>query len=542
VSTNPYQSDVLLQQQLQSIRDEFANTLWRNFALIAVFCVPLSCLRALNTGWLPLYSLHVTVGAIFVIGLLFIKKLNTQLKGILLIILFWLVGLPGAMHFGFASPGIWWLMLSCVVSYLLFSPRITVLLAVLAFLSMVALALGFIYGYLAAPMNLRLYIADPTVWAAYLAVNFIAFIVLSRTVISYSASLHAYAQHQFRQWVEDLPLGIVVLDKQAKLYYQNKMAHQLFAHPNQQLDLVLGQHSTPLADEQRPEQRALRGETVQINNLQLQQDQEQRALQAWGRPGYDPKGALNFGIAVYEDISERRKLEQIKDQFVSTVSHELRTPLTSIHGALKLVLGNALGEPPEKIRAMLEIAELNSRHLILLINDLLDIQKLEAGELQFNLTTFQLGPWLQTTVQQLSGYAISHQVNFELTEPCCPCWVHADSNRLMQVMANLLSNAAKFSPADASVFIQLECLPQVARISIRDQGPGIDEDFKSRIFKPFSQSDTSDRRQFGGTGLGLSISKALVEKQGGQLWFDSQPGQGCTFYIDMPACEAPKAS
>ncbi|MFC4653548.1 sensor histidine kinase [Rheinheimera marina] len=536
------QSSEILQKQLLHIRGDFANALWRNFALISLFGVPLSCLRALNTGWLPLYNLHIAVGLVFVGGVWLLPKLTTALKGGLLILLFWLIGLPGAMHFGFASPGIWWLVLSCVVSHLLFRPLVTVLLAVTASLSLFGLALGFIYGYLNVPFSVRSYMTDPIAWATYLTVNFIAFVVVFRTVVSHSAALQAYAQHQFRQWVEDLPLGIVVLNKLGQPFYRNKTAQQWFGAEPPQLNLLLGQQACPLDDSQLPEQRALSGERVQMDNLQLQQGHDARLLQAWGRPGYNPDGALSFGIAVYEDITARKKLEQVKDQFVSTVSHELRTPLTSIHGALKLVLGNALGEPPEKIRAMLEIAELNSQHLIRLINDLLDIQKIEAGELAFDLSRFQLGPWLRTAVQQLSGYAISHQVSFELAEPDCSCWVNADSNRLMQVMGNLLSNAAKFSPAGAVVQIRLQCLENGCRIAIADQGPGIADNFKERIFQPFSQSDTSDRRQFGGTGLGLSISKALVEKHGGTLWFESIAGQGCTFYVDLPAAEPPKTA
>ncbi len=527
-----------LQQQLSDIRHTFTNSLWRSFALIALIAVPLSVLRSFNTGWLAVYTVHVAVGILLVCGALVCHKLPLRLKGGLLILVFWSVGLPGALTFGFASPGVWWLVLSCLVAHVLYQAKVALFLALATFLSMIGTAFGFMSGYLSIPVSISRYVTDSASWATYIIVNCIVFFVVVRTFISYTASLQATTQHQFRQWIDDLPMGVVVLGKDQQPYYNNRAAKELLGpKPEQPLAFMAGTDKLYPA-EQMPAARALAGETSQTEDMEIEQDGIRRHMQAWGRPGYNEHGDLTFGIAVYEDISARKQLDLLKNRFVSTVSHELRTPLTSIHGALGLILGNALGEPEPKIRAMLQLAEQNSQRLIRLINDILDMQKIEAGQMNFHFAKVQLQPLLRCAVEQMASYAEQHKVTLELEAVSDDLWLWADSNRLMQVLANLLSNAAKFSFADSVVRIQVQQLNEQVRIAIIDQGQGIDEEFKAFIFRPFSQSDTSDVRNFGGTGLGLSISKSIIEQHGGTLSFESTTGQGSSFYIDLPGSES----
>jgi PAS domain S-box-containing protein len=244
-------------------------------------------------------------------------------------------------------------------------------------------------------------------------------------------------------------------------------------------------------------------------------------------------------IGVIRDITERKRIDQMKNEFVSTVSHELRTPLTSITGALGLISGGALGEMPEAAMGMLQIAHKNSQRLGLLINDLLDMDKLVAGKMTFNFSQQPLLPLIEETLQSNQSYADEYGVSWNLQTADDDIRVRVDALRLQQVLANLLSNAAKFSPAGSQVQVRTELREGFVRISIEDQGSGIPAEFHNRIFGKFTQHDSSDTRQKGGTGLGLAISKQLIERMHGRIGFDSPPGRGACFWIELPAVEQP---
>lgn len=239
-------------------------------------------------------------------------------------------------------------------------------------------------------------------------------------------------------------------------------------------------------------------------------------------------------LLIVRDITERKQIERMKNEFISTVSHELRTPLTSIRGSLGLVANGVAGELPPMARTMIDIASKNSERLIRLINDILDIEKIESGKLVFNLQSLELLPLIEQTLEANLAYAEQFNVKFQLLEGLNRVKINGDSDRLMQVMTNLLSNAVKFSPSQEVVDISMTRHNGMIRIAIADHGPGIPEEFRKRIFQKFAQADSSDTRQKGGTGLGLSISKAIVEKHGGQIGFESNLNSGTIFYFDLP--------
>lgn len=244
-------------------------------------------------------------------------------------------------------------------------------------------------------------------------------------------------------------------------------------------------------------------------------------------------------LAVIRDISERREVEQMKSEFVATVSHELRTPLTSIAGSLGLISGGAAGDVSAKVGRLVEIAHSNAARLVRLINDILDIEKIEAGRMPFDVRPLALRPILDEAAHQMSGFAREYDVSVQIEPFDSDPAVLADEDRLMQVVSNLLSNAIKFSPRGGNVTVRVSALDRRCRISVIDRGAGIPKAFRDRIFSKFAQADASDSRQKGGTGLGLSIVREIVVRLGGSVGFESEEGKGTVFHVDLPVAVPP---
>jgi PAS domain S-box-containing protein len=234
------------------------------------------------------------------------------------------------------------------------------------------------------------------------------------------------------------------------------------------------------------------------------------------------------------DVTERKEVERIKNEFVAVMNHELRTPLTALVGSLGLLKELAAGRLDAQAGAFLDMAQQNSERLSLLINDILDIERIESGGAHFRRDPVAIRPLLARAVALNTAYAERYGVRYEIAQPVPEVAVLADEDRLMQVLTNLMSNAAKFSPKGSAVTLSAALREGAVRVSVADRGRGVPEAFRERIFQKFAQADASDTRLKGGTGLGLFISRAIVEKMGGSIGYDSAPGQGATFYFDLP--------
>jgi signal transduction histidine kinase len=264
-------------------------------------------------------------------------------------------------------------------------------------------------------------------------------------------------------------------------------------------------------------------------------DGEDRYVRAAAHVQRAPDGSPLRLIGINFDVTELKRLERVKGEFVSTVSHELRTPLTSIRGSLGLVINEAAGAVGESAKGLLRMADRNAQRLGALIEDLLDVESIDSGKLLLELREQPLQPLLQQALDANTPYAAQHQVTFELTCTATDAIARVDAQRILQVMTNLLSNAVKFSPREAAVSVALsQPTPQRLRVEVRDRGPGISAEFQEKIFTLFAQGDASDSRPKGGTGLGLAISKTLIEYMGGVIGFATTDGGGTTFFFELP--------
>ena len=236
---------------------------------------------------------------------------------------------------------------------------------------------------------------------------------------------------------------------------------------------------------------------------------------------------------IEEKSRELAEASQHKSQFLANMSHELRTPLNAILGYTELMADGAYGEPSEKMLGILKRLEANGRHLLGLINDVLDLSKIEAGQLVLELSDYSVQDIAQTVRSTLEPLAADKRLAFkvELARELPPG--RGDGRRLTQVLINLVGNAIKFTDA-GEVAIKAEAHNGSFHVSVRDTGPGISSADQARLFQEFQQADNAITKKKGGTGLGLAISKRIIEMHGGRIWVESQPGQGSTFTFTLP--------
>jgi len=239
-------------------------------------------------------------------------------------------------------------------------------------------------------------------------------------------------------------------------------------------------------------------------------------------------------LSILRDTTERIKTERAKMESVSVVTHELRTPLTSIKGALRLLSSGALGTLNDKAQSVLDIAVRNSDRLLMVVDDILDLEKIRAGKMELNCAPVNLATFVADVVEMNTGYADEHNVTFDFETELTQANANIAAERMMQVFSNLLSNAAKYSPERGSVKVSLTQDGAFWRISVQDSGPGIPESGRKSVFESFSQIESSDGQKRKGTGLGLTISQKIVHAHNGVIDFESEVGKGTTFFVKLP--------
>ena len=342
------------------------------------------------------------------------------------------------------------------------------------------------------------------------------------------------SEEKYHLIFDSAPLGVVHYDKNGVITEFNDRFVQILGVDKSQLDNLSLLYEVKDQKLKDTIQNTLNGEFSQYegksNALGGEQDKD---LRIYCRGIKSENDEFIGGVAIVEDITEDKRVERLKSEFVSTVSHELRTPLTAIRGAVGLLNEGVAGELSTEARKLTAISQENTNRLLMLIDDILDISKIELGELSFEFDKLDVREFLEEVVRTMEPYARQHQVKLVLKRHCYAVNINADHDRLMQIMCNLLSNAVKFSPPRDTVEISMDCVADGVKISVKDSGPGIPQEFQDVIFDRFTQFDSSDSRRTGGTGLGLAITKALVEKHHGRINFETSK-YGTTFYVILP--------
>ena len=295
-------------------------------------------------------------------------------------------------------------------------------------------------------------------------------------------------------------------------------------------------------DEQVILRRIRRGEVVDhFETIRLRKDGTKVQVSVTVSPITDDQGNIIGASKIARDITAQKRVQRMQSEFVSTVSHELRTPLTSIRGALGILSGRFASALPDKARRLLAMAERNSERLTLLINDILDLEKIESEQMAFDFQRTDMVALARQAIESNEGFCSRHDAVLRLEVlhgiTAAPIW--GDPHRLAQVFANFISNAAKFSPPGGEVLVTVALDGDRVRGGVRDSGPGIPESFRPRIFQRFSQADSSDTREKGGTGLGLSICQAIIRRHDGVIDYDTAPETGTEFHFHLRALQQP---
>jgi PAS domain S-box-containing protein len=352
--------------------------------------------------------------------------------------------------------------------------------------------------------------------------------------------------------LETIPAALMIFNADGSVRLRNRAATEVFGIEPQSPELRknywsrfkrIAKDGTPIPPEKWISARALAGEMTRNEELEIHHpDGRVFPILASGAPLRNELGHVAGAVVAFQDITRLREVDRLKDEFVSIVSHELRTPLTSIRGSVQLVLDEPGSVPDPEMRKLLQIALNNCERLVRIINDILDLSKIESGNLTLRRKPVHVADLVRQSIDVVASPAAKARVRLEVKVPASIMPVMVDPDRIVQAIVNLLSNAVKFAPPDSAVTTTVTGSEHMVTIAVADHGEGIAPENLNRLFRKFQQVDSSSSRRKGGTGLGLAITKALVEQHGGRIFVDSELHKGTRFSFTLPTASPEEAA
>ncbi len=554
-----------LKRQLTSIRGELADRLVRGVFWIGMLVVPLSLSRTFATGWLPIYTLHLAVGALYLALAVLRRWLPTWLKAGAVVATLYTVGVAGVLSLGLAAPSLWWLMGSLAVAHVLFPARGAWATLLAAAVAMLGAAIGFTTGWLELDVDLNAYMREPTAWATLLVGTggFVA--VVFQAVSVYNRSVSLAVEHAMLQWVDGLPLGVLVLDAKGRVHYGNRrleealgvdladLGRPLSIHAPANVFDTIGGHVAGTGKRfpvgLHPLFRAIHGEESNVEDLEIMVHGEPRRFRVTGRPVRNADDELVYSVGTFEDITERKRGEielqrsreradtasRAKGQLLAHMSREMRTPVDTQLGLLQLLRQSGLNERQQEYVNRMDAM---SRNLLATVNDVLDYSDSASGKLVLVPRLFHIDLLLAELQQRLQDQLGDKPVEVHIVcDPHIPASLYGDDARLLQVLGNLGDNAVKFTASGTvAVEVQLKELAVdsvLLEFAVRDTGMGIAPRDRHRVFSGFFQADTPEVQRLGGAGVGLAVADRLVRLMGSSMAVSSTLGQGSVFSFPL---------
>lgn len=477
----------------------------------------------------------------------------------------YLVGVAGVLSLGLAAPSLWWLMGSLVVANVLLPARGAQAMMVAAVVAMAGAAVGFTMGWLDLSVDPNAYVREPTAWATLLLGTGGGVVVVFQALAVYNRSVSLAVEHAMLQWVDGMPLGVLVLDGDGKVHYGNRRLEELLG-----VDLVdLGQHLSIHAPVNvfdtigghvagtgkrfpaglHPLFRAMHGEESNVEDLEIMVRGEPRRFRVTGRPVRNADDELVYSVGTFEDITERKRAEidlqrtreradsasRAKGQLLAHMNREMRAPIDTQLSLLELMRHSGLDERQQEYVARMDAM---SRKLLTTVNDVLDYSESASGRLVLVPRLFHIDLLLAELQQRLLDQIGEKPVTVSiLCDPQIPASLYGDDARLLQVLGNLGDNAVKFT-ASGTVAVEVQLKETdvdslLLEFAVRDTGMGIAPRDRHRVFSGFFQADAPEVQALSGAGVGLAVADRLVRLMGSSIAVSSTLGQGSVFSFPL---------